>query len=61
MNEWLRAVLEPMNPVEFSLNLSFPGMSDLLSIVLLGGSCLLATAIWTLTVAKYAASHRGQL
>jgi len=61
MNGWLRAVLEPMNPVEFNLNLFYPGPSDLLPIAILCGFCLLATAIWTLTVAKYAASRRGQL
>jgi len=59
MNEWLRAVLEPMNPVEFNLNLSHPGLSDLLPIAILCGFCLLATAVWTLAAAKYAGSHRG--
>jgi hypothetical protein len=61
MNGWLRAVLEPMNPVEFNLNLSFPGLSDLLPIAILCGFCILATAIWALAAAKYAASRPGQL
>jgi hypothetical protein len=61
MNGWLRVVLEPMNPVEFNPNLSYPRLSDLLPIAILCGFCLLAAAIWTLTVAKYIGSRRGQL
>jgi len=57
MNGWLRAILEPMNPVEFNLSLSYPGLSDLLPVVILCGFCILATAIWALTVTRYAGSH----
>ena len=61
MNAWLRAVLGPVNPADFNLSLSWPGLSDLLPIAILCGFCLLATAIWTLTAARYAASHHGRL
>ena len=61
MSGWLRTVLEPMNPVEFNLNLAYPGMIDLLPMAILCGLCLLATAIWALTVARYGASRHGRL
>jgi hypothetical protein len=57
MNEWLRAIAEPMIPVEFHLKLSFFEMGCLLPIAIICGLCILAIAAWVLAVARYAASH----
>jgi len=60
MNEWLRAIAEPMTPVELHLSLSSFETGDLLPVAVICGLCILATAAWALAVARYAASHSNR-
>ena len=55
MNEWLRVIGDPANPMQ--VNLSLPGMEYFLPVAIICGICVLATAVWTMATGKYAWSQ----
>lgn len=51
MNEWLRIISEPVNPVQVTLEL--PGIEYFLPIAIICGVCVLATIVWILAVQEH--------
>lgn len=61
MNAWLKAMSEPMNTVDFRLNLSYPEIGDFLAIVIICGISILLAAIWVLAIGSLARSRGSHL
>jgi hypothetical protein len=57
MSEWLKMLSEPAAPTVRNLDFSDQAVACLMPIALICGLCLLATAIWALTVVRYTTSH----
>ena len=55
MNEWLRVIPEPVDPIQ--VNLSLPGIEFFLPVAIICGICVLATAVWIMATGKYAWSQ----
>ena len=58
MMEWLMTISEATSPIELNLNVFDADVGALFSVVLICGLCLVATAIWALTVAMFTRSTR---
>ncbi len=61
MNAWLKAMPEPMNTVDFRLNLSCPETGDLLAIVIICGISILLTALGVLAIGSLGRSRGSHL
>lgn len=52
MDEWLRVISNPLDPIQ--VNLSLPGIESFLPVVIICGTCMLATLLWLLAAARHA-------
>ncbi len=54
MNGWLKIISEPMAAPEFGLDLSYPGLNDLLPAAIICGVSILLTTLWVVATSDYA-------
>lgn len=56
MNEWFRAVSEPVDAMP--VDLSLPGVECFLPVAIICGFCVLATVVWMVSVQKHFSQER---
>ena len=53
MTEWLTTISEATSPMELNMNVFGTDLAGFLSVAIICGLCLAATAVWALTVVTY--------